>query len=305
MANGIEDEMVEISRKLKRYFEKYKINFLLRLTISLAILIYISFKIDYSTLGLLDDSILIYFIASLLISFLSLFIMSVRWKIIIENNSFIRANVIDLYGFNFIGNFFSIFLPGSIGGDASRIYNSGKKYNIELKSAALFVLTERVMGLLGVILIFSFASIMASEAHLPSEIDKMPYFFLFSLAIFAIFKNKIIKNKIYLINNKKFFVLICFSVIAQFGDILIVSVLSDYFNIPITILQLMIIMPLIYIASILPISIGGLGVREGAMATLFALFGFEPSISVVISLLLYFTKVCMAIVGGIIYIRKT
>lgn len=301
---GIRGRMAEISITLKKSIKKYKLDLLLRLTVSLTMLIYIALKLDYSSLEMLDESILIYFIASLMISFLSLLIMSMRWKIIIDNILIIKTNILDLCRFYFIGNFFSIFLPGSIGGDASRIYNSGKKYDIKLKNAALYVLIERIMGLIGVILIFSFGSMIASGTHLPSEIDKIPYIFLLSLAIFAIFKDRILKNKNSLFNNKKIFILICFSVIAQFGDILIVNVLSDYFNIPITILDLMIIMPLVYIASILPISIGGLGVREGTMATLFSLFGFEPSVSVVISLLLYLTKVCLAIVGGFIYIRK-
>jgi hypothetical protein len=98
-------------------------------------------------------------------------------------------------------------------------------------------------------------------------------------------------------------VLLVLSMLGQFGDIIIVKIFSNYFNLAITITQLMVIMPLVYIATILPISFGGLGIREGVMATLLLLLGISPSISVVISLLLYFTKIIMALVGWMAYIK--
>jgi hypothetical protein len=64
----------------------------------------------------------------------------------------------------------------------------------------------------------------------------------------------------------------------------------------------MIIMPIVYMSSVIPISLGGLGVREGTMAILFSLIGADPSVAVLISLLTYISKVIVGSFGGIVYI---
>ena len=296
--------MIKIINKLRRLLKGSKINTYVRITISLISLIYLYFKLDWSALELIDDSILLYFISSLPVSALGLFFMAIRWKMLIETILKLKINVIDLYKFYYIANFWGLFLPGSIGGDATRIYNSKEKYDIDLTHATAFVLIERIMGFVAVILIFSLGSMMVSEPKFLAQFNNILYILIITIATSLIFKGKIFKNCSYLVNNKTIFFIICLSMLAQFGDIVIVKLFSSYFNLAITIYHFMVIMPIIYIVSTLPISLGGLGIREGTMVALFSLFGFDASISVVISLLLYFTKIFMGLVGMIIYIKR-
>jgi hypothetical protein len=199
--------------------------------------------------------------------------------------------------------FFNIFLPGAIGGDLMRIYGSYIEYKLNLKTATSFVFTERILGLVGVCLIFLIGYFLSGKSfkffNLSESCLMLSAVMAVSLLICIITYIKI-KS---IITYELLLVLLVLSMLGQFGDIIIVKIFSNYFNLAITITQLMVIMPLVYIATILPISFGGLGIREGVMATLLLLLGISPSISVVISLLLYFTKIIMALVGWMVYIK--
>lgn len=62
-------------------------------------------------------------------------------------------------------------------------------------------------------------------------------------------------------------------------------------------------MPLIYILSMIPLSISGLGIREGFFVYFYGLIGVEPSIVIAVSLINYLIlSVVPALIGGIIYI---
>jgi uncharacterized membrane protein YbhN (UPF0104 family) len=61
-------------------------------------------------------------------------------------------------------------------------------------------------------------------------------------------------------------------------------------------------LPLISLAQLIPVSIAGWGVREGAVVSLFALMGLDPSISLVVSLLWGRSIVLAAVLSGLIWI---
>lgn len=276
---------------------------LFRIAVSIVAIAYLYQKIDWHEITKFDSTIVLYLLTSLSINSICLFIMSIRWKLIIDNFSTAHANIFTLYKFYFIGMFFNIFLPGAIGGDFMRIYMSNAEYKLNLKTATSFVFTERILGLIGVCLIFLIGHVFTNTLFKFLDVSDKSMTFLATISIsLLIYVTLYIKVKS-IITYELVLVLLVLSILGQFGDIMIVKLFSIYFNLDISITQLMVIMPLVYIATIMPISFGGLGIREGVIATLFLLLGISPSISVVISILLYFTKVIMAFVGWIIYIK--
>lgn len=56
-------------------------------------------------------------------------------------------------------------------------------------------------------------------------------------------------------------------------------------------------MPLVFIATVLPISIGGLGVREVSMIGLLAIFSVSSATAAIISLMLYLTNILVGLIG--------
>ena len=58
-------------------------------------------------------------------------------------------------------------------------------------------------------------------------------------------------------------------------------------------------MPIVYISTILPVSLGGLGVREGTLVYLLAKVGVLSSDAVALSFLIHFNRVAVGSIGGI------
>jgi uncharacterized membrane protein YbhN (UPF0104 family) len=67
-------------------------------------------------------------------------------------------------------------------------------------------------------------------------------------------------------------------------------------------LNLLILVPPVILISMIPISIGGWGIREGAMVVAFGYAGIESSHALTVSVLLGATSLAIGIVGGIIWL---
>jgi hypothetical protein len=63
-------------------------------------------------------------------------------------------------------------------------------------------------------------------------------------------------------------------------------------------------MPIVYLVTILPISIGGLGVREGTLVMILSFVNIETSEAVILSFLIYLNRILIGGVGGIIQLSS-
>jgi uncharacterized membrane protein YbhN (UPF0104 family) len=69
-------------------------------------------------------------------------------------------------------------------------------------------------------------------------------------------------------------------------------------------LSLLILIPPVMLISMIPISIGGWGIREGAMVVAFGYAGIEPSQALAVSVLLGGSMLAVGVVGGAIWIAE-
>jgi len=253
----------------------------------------------------LESDFILYLMISVLIALLFLCFMVVRWAILIISFSKIKPKFSMLYQYYLLGSFFNIFFPGAIGGDVMRIHYSNKKYHLGIKKATAIVFFERISGLIGLTLIFSFSIFFNEIIVNKIDIDKEYIFLIIPivLMISIIFK-KISSKKGYMISYSTISVILTLSMLGQFADILIAYILCSYFDLSITLANLLTIMPLVYIVTVLPISIGGIGVREGAFVALLSLYNVSASTAVIISFLMYFTRVLIGIIGWVVYIKE-
>jgi len=93
------------------------------------------------------------------------------------------------------------------------------------------------------------------------------------------------------------------SAVVQLSGIAAVSILADGLGQHIPFLAFLIFIPLIVLFSMLPISISGLGIREGAFVLFFGLIGVKPELATAISLAWFITITTAGIWGLIEYIR--
>ena len=282
---------------------------LLKIVVSVSLLGYLVTKLDFGSLAKLQSDIVWYIGASSVFMLIALGFMAVRWKFVLKLIEMKNYSLRLLYDFYLVGSFFNIFIPGAIGGDAMRLYYVSKAYHLTKTKSLLSVFIERVAGLfaLGLILMFS----LLFNETIRSRLDFG--FTAIALAtsgmVLALVVAKYFIQKKMAIGYKEMAIILLLSGLGQFGDILIAYIFALYFNLDITVLNLMSIMPLVYIATVIPISLGGVGVREGVMTAGMALYGVDVSDAVLVSFLLYLTKIIIGLGGWVIYmkigVRKT
>jgi len=223
------------------------------------------------------------------------------------------------------GLFFNVFLPSSIGGDIVRTVDLAV-HTKDTSAILATVLLDRIFGFIGLAVValigFLYGSSrgMINDPHIMMWIVAMIVFLLcgllvtFSRRVFNLL-NKLIPvpfvkeflhkfhSSFYTFRSEKkalarVFVL---SVVLQacFSGVLYYIGLS--IGISAGIVYYLVFIPLVTILSMLPISIGGLGVRENAAVILFSAVGVQADKVAAMSLLGFAFLFFAGLVGGSIY----
>ncbi len=284
-----------MSKALQRY---------VRVVVSLGLLGYLVSILDWTLVSTLSVGALGYLLVSAGIVLVALLLMSARWKLIIDHELGTGVSYLLLYRYYLMGSFFSIFLPSSIGGDMVRVAYSNKEFSLGWKRAAGIVVSERLFGLSALAMLFALGFLvngpLLQSIGVPSYIAWLAV--IAAVAIFFVAKHLAAKK--IKIDYGNATVMLVLSGLGQMGDVIIVFLMAGYFQQSVTLLELVVVMPLVYIATMLPISLGGVGVREGVMVGLLAFLGVNTSIAILIALTLYLSKVTVGLLGAVCYYRS-
>jgi uncharacterized protein (TIRG00374 family) len=251
------------------------------------------------------------FISAVLLNILAQFISTLRWRLLLPEGLGLRK----LFSLYMIGSFFNIFLPGIIGGDAVKgiyLYRETGKGSLALAS----IFMDRYLGFVVLIAICAAAFPFGYKYLQGSRIEwLLPFtilsFIVGSLLFFGLKLGRRIKflselyNYFYLYRNQRGVIgkALTLSVFVQLAGIISVYILSLGLGQHIPLLAFLIYLPLIILFSMLPISISGLGVREGAFVVFFGLIGVKPETATAISLSWFITLSASSLIGLVEYIR--
>ena len=233
-----------------------------------------------------------YLLLALLFFNLSKVLSSIRLNIYFD---YIAVNISELYALKlyYIGMFYNLFLPGGIGGDGYKIYLLKKSHDVKVRQLINVTLLDRLSGLIpllffaGVLFVFS-----AFYQHYP-WLDALvimgvllifPLFYLLNLLLFKnyislFFKTTLIGSMVQLLQ-----------LIAAFFIVYAIGYESN----------LLIFLTLFLLSSViavLPISIGGIGVRELTFVYGLTLLGLEASGGVAFSLIFFLITACSSLLG--------
>ncbi len=255
----------------------------------LSIKIIISFSLFYLVVNQIDISTIQNYMLSAnfyLIGFtyiLTLFavvLSSYKLKILME-----KGKLSDYTKLNFIGIFFSLFMPGTIGGDVVRIAYL-KKWGVNLHTATSRIFMDRFTGLMAILLLFLLgvvAIIINSNINLAElfvdlkfKIELWQVFTLififaliatfgFMLPVLRKFLLKTLKDIVYIFSVKKILaktmiIAIFFQFLSPVMFFLMLLALDSEANI--SFFYILMIIPIMNLILMLPISIQGIGVRE-------------------------------------------
>lgn len=299
---------VNYFRKITNFLSHKKVAIFFKFIFSFALLFFLFKKFDFEKLALLHFSFVKFFVAALFLSLFAIFLMTYRWNLLIKIKLNSELNTLKLYKTYLIGSFFNIFLPGALGGDIVRTKRLVNLSNISLTKATSITLIERVSGLYALAFILSISLFLNNyPVGFFWQQNKNYYLLQFTplliLLCLPLLKWILKKLKTKLTYWQLFYV-ITFSLLAQMADIIIAIIFSVYFDLEINFFAFFFIMPLVYFSTVLPISLGGLGVRESVFSGLMLFYGVDVNIAILISLLMYLTKFCLGLIGYVFYLKN-
>lgn len=282
---------------------------ILKITCSALLVLFLISRVDWcQARELITPGVIPYFAASVCITLCALALQSIRWRWLLTRYVGIEADQITLYRYYLIGSFFNILLPGAIGGDVVRTERIVRMHDANLKRATATTIVERLAGIYGLGFMLSISIVAGNFPTNLEAIAQLPLWLrmLCPVAVLAVLPvlNLILKRYDlqcgYLFMGK---VILC-SLTSQMGDILIAWLMSMALGMEIGLSAFIFVMPLVYVATVIPISLGGLGVREGTFSGLMVLYGAEPSTAILISIMMYLVKVCIGIIGYCVYMAS-
>jgi glycosyltransferase 2 family protein len=282
--------------------------FLLKAIISISLLTFLLSKIDWPKVTQsLGSANIILLVVAISLNIIERFQLTYKWNLLIKVRGIMVAFG-RLFWINSIGSFLGLFLPSSLGTDVVRGYYLVKN-NSEKSVSISSVFVDRVLGmfsllLLGLVSVF-FAGALISKYNIQTYIIVV---FLIAVVSFYLFQKKqsaivlekflkrlkhkkIIENGLKLhssiLDYKKYpktlVISFIITLMVQVTRVLTYYFVALSFNIHISPIYYFLFVPIIMIVIMIPISLGGLGVKEGTFVAFFTLAGMSVNDAVIIS----------------------
>ncbi len=303
---------------------------LIRLVITVGLLALVLSRVDWGEFRLVGAEVDLGLLAAgYALNLVMVFLNTYRWQILLGPLG-ARVGLLRLTSYYFVCMFFNNFMPTSIGGDVVRVLDLSRDTG-ERSSAMASVVVERLLGLY-VLLPISAVAYLALAPELPrrgsflAAVAAMA--FLFALGTLAIRRRTLRRLEPLLrpaapliekFDARKRFARLYDSLDVyktSYGPVLAALLLSllsrsvwvyscwllgRALDIPLSVWHYFLLMPLVEIGRMLPLSLAGIGIREGLMLVLLRLFGVSDTRAVFLALLIYGIFIVNGLLGGLVY----
>jgi uncharacterized membrane protein YbhN (UPF0104 family) len=257
-----------------------------------------------------------------------LFVQTERWRILLKVQG-IQLGWWRTLWLNMIGAFFNLFLLGSTGGDIVKIFYLMREVPGKKSSAFLSVVVDRVLGILGLVLVaivLSFwrfdllyshpetrhllgilAMILGSVVTMliaAFVIERLGWIYL--LPKWTPFRVQIIElGKAFFLYAQRRGPILRALIISAVGQLFLFGSFyfaSLAFRAHLSLLDIFSVLPVVLTIASMPISLSGLGVREGLLQTMLnSLYGTPEAVAVLISFTGFLMVMFWSLVGGVLY----
>lgn len=209
----------------------------------------------------------------------------------------------------FTGAYFSMFLPSSMGGDGVRVVLL-RNQGMPASAAASLVFTERALGAISLVLV---AAAAAAASSLPGELTLLLVLAasgtLVGLVVVRLLTKKLDPKSPLLrqaldaaraaLDHGRLLPALAMSVVYQVATVYVTVVVNQALGLGVPTAMVLALAPLIWFVTLLPISLGGLGVREAAFVVVFAWGGVDRESALLLSLGTYAGLVAIGLVGAL------
>ena len=218
---------------------------------------------------------------------------------------------------------FNLFMPGALGGDIVKTAYAVKEDKTQKTKQVIAVVVDRAVGLLS-IMIFGLIALFASHQKLPISLWHILALFIVSGGfLFAFVNNKFISAiehwgsklrfaskligpaiqnwreavEFYKSNGKKLLYSLLLCVPIHLASFIMFYILSQSIGMKIGFLELVFAIAIMWLITAIPISFGGMGVREISLVWLLGMFGVPSEQAVALAVLGYINSIFKAFIA--------
>jgi glycosyltransferase 2 family protein len=286
----------------------------IKIVVSVALLALLFSRVDARRLwAIARQASLAWLAAALLIYFLNVLASVWRWRLLLHAQD-VQMPARTLLGSYLVATFFNNFLPSNVGGDVIRIRDTARPAK-STTLATMVVLSDRVLGLMALVLVAAVGASAAAEvpaAHAASPIWPSWLWASFLLCAAAaapavlapagfsrllqpltVIHPEWVGGRIEKLTDvlsrfreRPGSIATCFAVAVGVQASMIVYYLAVIYalHLRVGVWDLAVIVPISFVVQLLPVSVGGFGVREATFSLYFAKIGLPIESAVVMSL---------------------
>lgn len=290
------------------------LKFLLRACISLCVLVFLLYRADISAIRQLLigvpwtvwlEGIFMYLLAQIL--------STQRWRYLSHVMGF-SGGFLHFLTMYFTGMFANLFLPSSVGGDAVRVLLLARRFR-DVRGI-MSVLLDRGMGLFAMLLLaafFSLVPVVDLALSLRFFLWASVSFLMLGMISFPLLFSHLSKRwpglteyfspLLLLYRSKRaWFWCLFISLMIQLLGFLIGFVFASAVQMPLTFSHIAVAISLVTVLSLLPVSLNGLGLREGGLVYLLAMWGIPQEQALTLGLFLFGVQCICSLFGGFFYV---
>jgi len=267
---------------------------ILRYVVSISLVLYLISIPDWSVLLGFGGAEFMVLAACVVGTFVCLVFMALRWRFALLPRVDATVHFRDTYLGYLKGYFYNIILPGSIGGDVFRIQVSRELYRLTVKQGTLIVLVERSLGAVALMLFLAVGLLISSPLNF---LPVVPSWVIIFVAVSGTVAALAAMNHLLPWTMPQLVGLYAISWLGQGLDLLVAVILLLWFVDGTSPAWILVAVPLAFVITMVPISLGGLGIREAVLVGVLSLYGVAVEEATLVALLIYLVKVMVALLG--------
>lgn len=300
---------------------------LIKLLVSGGLIAYILTRIHIErSLHTLVSAKLSFIVLALVVYLFAQALSAVRWTVLVRPLG-IKTPFKDLVSYYLIGMFFNLFAPGTVGGDVSRVYYLVKDQQrddqgrtVPTVRVAMSVFMDRAIGMVVLIWMGAAGLLLFPGYPVPAAIRSLTLMLALGFAICTVLipvlrralpedgNSLIVKLRLVLRSYRAHWHAIVQGILLSLIVHLIQAwmhlVMGRALNLAIPFSFCLIVYPLVGTFAAIPISLNGLGLREGGYIFLLGLIGIDSENGIAFVLLLFLIVATDSLIGGIIFLLK-
>lgn len=248
----------------------------------------------------------------IILQFLALAVAALKWRVFLQEHSFKK-----LFRFTLVGQFYSLILPGQLLGEMAKAYRFSKGEEGRERLVAS-VAMDKITGIAGLLLVAVMGMICTKTELLGNWKIVIIVALVVVLAGIFSFRFESVRSLMvkylpfqrpltpfinayheYAKDTTLIIRTVFLGVLFQLLAIWVTMILAHSLGINIALFDWFWIFSLVSVAVFVPVTIGGLGVREGIFVGLLGFFAVLPAEAVVLSLSVFALQILAGTVGGI------